>query len=167
MRQPRLALLALACSLALSACYQAPPPPAAPAATAPAAPAVPATTQAVVDPHSYAEPGKVRTTDLALDLAVDFAAKTLAGTATLSLEWLDQAATQLVLDSRDLTISQVDGLVDGHWVPLQFALAAADPLLGSKLTIETPQRPAQVRLAYSTSPQASGVQWLEPSMTAG
>jgi leukotriene-A4 hydrolase len=166
MRQPRLALLAIACSFALSACYQAPPPPAAPVATAPAAPAAPAT-QGVVDAHSYAEPAKVRTTDLALDLAIDFAAKTLAGTATLSLDWVDKAAKQLVLDTRDLTISQVDGLVDGHWVPLKFALAEAHPLLGSKLTIETPQRPEQVRLTYTTAPTASGLQWLEPSMTAG
>ena len=167
MRQPRLVLLALACSLALSACYQAPPPPAAPAATAPAAAAKPATTEAVHDEHSYAEPAKVRTTDVALDLALDFAQKTLSGTATLSLEWVDPTATQLVLDTRELKIESIDGMVDGHWVPLTFALAPADPLLGSKLTIETPQRPAQVRVTYATSPTASGLQWLEPSMTAG
>jgi aminopeptidase N len=167
MRQPRLALLALACSLALSACYQAPPPPAAPAAHAPTAAAKPATTEAVHDEHSYAEPQKVRTTDIALDLALDFANKTLSGTAILSLDWVDKAATQLVLDTRDLKIESIDGMVDGHWVPLKYALAAPDPLLGSKLTIETPQRPAQVRVTYATSPTASGLQWLEPSMTAG
>jgi aminopeptidase N len=167
MRQPRLALLALACSLALIGCYETPPPPAAPAASTAAKPAAPAATSAVVDPHSYAEPAKVRTTDLALDLALDFANKTLAGTATLSLDWVDGKATQLVLDSRELTIESVEGLVDGHWVPLKFALAAADPLLGSKLTIEAPQRPEQVKLTYTTSPTASGLQWLEPSMTAG
>ena len=39
------------------------------------------------DEHSYAEPDKVAITDLALDLAIDFDAKTLAGTATYTLEW--------------------------------------------------------------------------------
>jgi aminopeptidase N len=144
-----------------------------PAADAPATPAAPAAATApapaaVVDEHSYSEPGKVRTTDLALDLTVDFGKRQLAGTATHTLEWLDPAATQLVLDTRDLTISKVEGQgADGQWTPLQFALAPADKVLGSKLTIEAPQRPKQVRLAYTTSPQASGLQWLTPAMTEG
>src|SRR5688500_11391290 len=55
----------------------------------------PATVQpaALSDEHSYSEPGKVRTTDLALDLAIDFAKKQLSGSAIYTLEWLDQAAT--------------------------------------------------------------------------
>jgi aminopeptidase N len=74
-----------------------------------------------------------------------------------------------VLDTRDLTISKAEGLgADGQWAPLQFALApTADKVLGTKLTIETPNRPKQVRVTYTTSPNASGLQWLEPSMTAG
>ena len=63
-----------------------------------------ASTAAVLDEHSYAEPGKVLTKDLALDLNVDFAKKQLAGTATYTLDWIDKGATQLVLDTRDLTI---------------------------------------------------------------
>jgi leukotriene-A4 hydrolase len=144
-----------------------------PAANAPAAPsstAAPAAAQtaAVTDEHSYAQPDKVRTTDLALDLAVDFAKKTISGTATYTLDWLDQNANQLVLDTRELTIQKVEGQgADGQWKPLQFALAEADKILGSKLTIETPERPQHVRIAYTTSPNASGLQWLEPSMTEG
>ena len=123
----------------------------------------------MTDEHSYSQPDKVRTTDLALDLALDFAKKTLSGTATYTLEWVDPNATQLVLDTRDLTIAKAEGLgADGQWAPLEFKLAgAADKVLGSKLTIETPQRPKQVRITYTTSPNASGLQWLEPSMTAG
>ena len=96
--------LSLTAALAAAGCARDAAPtaaePANPAATAPATQAAPA----VTDPHSYAEPGKVRTTDLDLDLAIDFAKKTIAGTATYTLEWLDQNATQLVLDTRDLTI---------------------------------------------------------------
>lgn len=138
---------------------------------APAAPAAkpkPAAAATVVDEHSYAEPNKVAVADLALDLALDFDARTLAGTATLSLDWKDKAATALLLDTRDLTIEKVEGADGkGGWQPLTFKLAAADPILGSKLSIDTPSRNPQVRVTYRTSPQASGLQWLEPSMTEG
>ncbi|WP_256646115.1 M1 family metallopeptidase [Thermomonas paludicola] len=124
--------------------------------------------QSVVDEHSYAQPDKVRTTDLALDLAVDFDKKTIGGTATYSLDWIDKGATQLVLDTRDLHVEKAEGLgADGQWSPLKFALSDKDKVLGSALTIETPQRPAKVRVTYATSPAASGLQWLEPSMTEG
>lgn len=119
------------------------------------------------DEHSYAEPSKVITEDLALDIALDFDAKTIAGTATYSLQWKDPAATQLVLDTRDLTIEKVEGESNGAWQPLQYALATADATLGSKLTIETPARNAKVRVTYVTSPEASGLQWLTPEMTEG
>ncbi|TDK31607.1 M1 family metallopeptidase [Luteimonas terrae] len=119
------------------------------------------------DEHSYAEPEKVVTEDLALDIALDFDAKTIAGTATYTLQWKDPSATQLVLDTRDLTISKVEGEANGQWQPLQYALAEADATLGSKLTIETPARNAKVRVTYVSSPDASGLQWLTPEMTEG
>ena len=119
------------------------------------------------DEHSYAEPQKVAIADLALDIAVDFDAKTIGGTATYTLDWKDKAATQLVLDTRDLTITKVEGEADNAWAPLQYALAAKDPVLGSKLTIETPARNTKVRVTYTSSPEASGLQWLTPEMTEG
>lgn len=134
----------------------------------PAAKPKAAASAATIDEHSYAEPAKVAIKDLTLDLKVDFDTKTLSGTATYQLDWKDAAATALVLDSRDLTIAAVEGTdAKGAWSPLKFALAAADPVLGSKLTIETPQRNPEVRVTYTTSPNASGLQWLEPSMTEG
>ena len=121
-----------------------------------------------IDEHSYAEPGVVTTTDLALDLKVDFDSKTISGTAVYTLDWKDKSATQLVLDTRDLTIEKVEGeTAAGQWAPLQYALAESDKVLGSGLIIQTPARNAHVRIAYRTSPAASGLQWLEPSMTEG
>jgi aminopeptidase N len=123
---------------------------------------------ALHDEHSYAEPDKVRIGDLALDLALDFDRRQLAGTATYALKWLDPNATQLVLDTRDLAIAKVEGVdKQGQWTPLQYALATPDPILGSKLTVQVPQRNAQVRVTYTTSPDASGLQWLAPAMTEG
>ena len=158
--------IAAALGVVATGCQRSPSPE--PASPAPAAQPAAATAEKIVDEHSYAEPDKVRTNDLALELAIDFAQKQLRGTATYALEWLDPAAAQLVLDTRDISIQKAEGQgADGQWSELKFALAGKDPILGSKLTIETPERPAKVRVTYATSPEASGLQWLEPAMTEG
>lgn len=122
-----------------------------------------------IDEHSYAEPHLVRTTHLDLDLVLDFDARTLAGAVTLSLDWVDPDATRLVLDTRALAIESVVAVgTDGRTTPLAYELAdEQDPVLGTALTIQAPGRPARVRLAYRTSPRASGLQWLAPTMTKG
>ena len=167
MRRSHAVILSLATLLAMAACQRAETP-STPAPAAKKEAAMPAA-QAVVDEHSYSQPDKVRTTDLALDLALDFDKKEIAGTATYTLDWIDKSATQLVLDTRDLTIEKAEALdANGQATPLAFKLAdQADPILGTKLTIEAPTRPAKVRVTYHTSPGASGLQWLEPSMTEG
>ena len=156
-------MLSLAAALTAAGCARESAPP-----TDTATPPAAVQTLAQTDEHSYAEPDKVKTTDLALDLAIGFDNKQIAGIATYTLDWLDPAVTQLVLDTRDLNIDKIEGEArGGTWKPLQFALAEQDKILGSKLTIQTPERPAHVRVSYKTSPEASGLQWLEPSMTAG
>ena len=124
-------------------------------------------TAPVTDEHSYAQPHRVVIEDLALDLALDFDSRTLAGTATYTLDWKDGEAAELVLDTRDLTIEAVEGDAGSGWQPLEHALDDADPVFGSRLAIQAPGQPAQVRVTYRTSPEASGLQWLEPSMTEG
>ena len=121
-----LALL-LSCAAVLAAGCSKEPEPAPVAATPKPAVAAPVDR----DEHSYAEPQKVAIDDLALDIAVDFDAKTIGGTATYTLDWKDKAATQLVLDTRDLTIAKVEGEANGTWAPLQYALAPKDAVLGS------------------------------------
>jgi leukotriene-A4 hydrolase len=119
------------------------------------------------DPYSYAQPDEVRVSHLDLQLKLDFDQRQLDGQATLTLDWKDPKATSLVLDTRDLDIRSVDA-VDGNGkaTALTYVLAARDKQLGSKLTIQTPQRPHEVRIVYVTSPQASGLQWLPPAQTA-
>ena len=120
------------------------------------------------DEHSYAQPDKVRITNLGLDLAVDFADRQLEGHATLSLDWRDEEAGELVLDTRDLAIGRIEGRNGTRkWRELEFALAEEDERFGSKLTIAMPRQYEQVRIHYATSPDASGLQWLAPSMTSG
>jgi aminopeptidase N len=119
------------------------------------------------DPHSYAQPDQVRVTHLDLDLTIDFPHKQLDGQATLKLDWVSPKASSLVLDTRDLKIAKIEALgTDGKTTPLKYVLAPRDKQLGSKLTIATPTHPAQVRIVYTTSPQASGLQWLAPAQTA-
>jgi len=120
------------------------------------------------DEHSYSEPMQVVVKDIALDLTVDFDKKILSGSANLSLGWLNSNHKQLVLDTRDLTIEKIEGTTGRMaWQPLKYSLAPRDDIFGSKLTIEMPQAYGNVRISYSTSPQASGLQWLDAPLTAG
>ncbi len=120
------------------------------------------------DVHSYAEPDTVVIRDLGLDLRVDFARKELRGHADLALDWRDPAARELVLDTRDLEIERISGKrSDGHWLKLHWHLGERDPVLGQKLSIRMREPYDSVRIRYRTSPEASGLQWLEPAMTAG
>jgi aminopeptidase N len=120
------------------------------------------------DEHSFARPDQVRITDTALDLAIDFDKRQLSGTATHTLAWQDPAHRELVLDTRDLAIATVEARNGKRrWRSVDHALAAADERFGSKLTITLPRQYEQVRITYTTSPDASGLQWLSPAMTAG
>ncbi|MBV8518735.1 MAG: M1 family metallopeptidase [Acidobacteria bacterium] len=155
-----LLLVAAACKQEQSAVApsvaQTPPPSSAQTAAPPAF---------VHDPHSYARPDEVRVTHLALDLDVDFAKKQLAGTAALTIQRTRPNASTLTLDTHDLAIQSV-ALNPGN-VPAQFALATADPILGSKLTIPLQPATNTVVIRYASSPGARALQWLEPAMTAG
>ena len=117
------------------------------------------------DVHSYANTAEVRVTHVALDLDVDFAGRRLTGTATLQL---DGTAGAVVLDTRDLEIFAAETSPDGEtFAPAEFQLGAGDPILGAPLTVNLTPGTSHVRVRYSTSPQASGLQWLEPAQTAG
>ena len=119
------------------------------------------------DPYSYAQPDEVRVSHLDLQLKLDFAQRQLDGQATLTLDWKDPKATNLVLDTRDLNISSVESVdASGKTTALKYVLGPRDKQLGSKLTIQTLQRPHEVRIVYTTSPAASGLQWLPPAQTA-
>jgi leukotriene-A4 hydrolase len=164
-RRARALLLPALAALLVAACGRDAAPP---QAQAPADATKETAVQPHRDQHSNAEPDKVRIEDIALDLALDFDARQLAGTATYTLDWLDPRAGELVLDTRELMIESVEAESgDGQWRPLQFSLADPDDLLGSKLTINVPGREQKVRVAYRTAPTASGLQWLTPAMTDG
>jgi leukotriene-A4 hydrolase len=119
------------------------------------------------DIHSYSNPEQVRVTDLALDADVLFDKKIIHGAATLALDRKAPEAP-LILDTRDLTIEQVEAApAGGAFAAAKFSLGPADPILGAALTIELPANAARVRVKYASSPGASALQWLDPPQTAG
>ena len=115
------------------------------------------------DYHSYGNPDEVKVNHLILDLNVDFEKKVLKGSVELQFKRIQPEAKNLILDTRDLTITQVTA----NGKTLDYQLAAADPVLGSALTITLPEQTDSVTVEYHTSPEASGLQWLTPAQTAG
>jgi aminopeptidase N len=111
-----------------------------------------------MDIHSWSQPDRVRVRHLELDLDVHFVRRTLEGSATLHYDCL--FGRELLLDTRDLQIQSVENAAG-------FELGAADRVLGAPLRIHLLPGATWVRVHYSTSPHASGLQWLDPPQTAG
>jgi leukotriene-A4 hydrolase len=139
----------------------------------------------IVDPSSFATDAYT-TTHVALDLTVDFDRNVLAGSVVLTLARGAAALTGeepavLVLDTRALDIAAVHDADTNAALP--WSLAPAHVAFGSALRISMPAAGAaagavaaaagaaagvvRVRVMYSTSPAASGVQWLTPAQTSG
>lgn len=119
------------------------------------------------DVHSYARPDEVSVKHIDLSLDVDFQNHQLRGTAALDLDrHLDgsNVASELVLDTRDLTIKSV---TSGDGTELTWELGESKPFLGSPLTVQLPEGVEQIRVAYATDPSAAALQWLSPEQTAG
>ncbi len=115
------------------------------------------------DYHSFSNPEQIAVTHISLDLNVDFTKKVLTGSAMLDVERGDQNATTIVLDTKGLSIHSVSA--NGSSVP--FELGKADSFLGAPLAIELPLGVTSFKVEYTTSPDASGLQWLTPAQTAG
>ena len=111
-----------------------------------------------MDIHSWSRPDRVRVRHLEMDLDVRFDRKILEGSVTLHLDRV--SGDDLVLDTRALTIQSIENAAG-------FSLGAADANLGAPLTIRLEPGASWVRVHYATSPEASGLQWLDPPQTAG
>jgi leukotriene-A4 hydrolase len=121
------------------------------------------TTPDAVDAHSFARPLEARVTHVALDLAVNFEARRIAGTATLDIDRKPEAK-QIVLDDNGL---EIQGVSDASKRPLQFKVGAKDPNLGSPLTIDLAPQTKRIVIAYKSAPNAGALLWLTPEQTTG
>src|SRR3954452_7418587 len=115
-----------------------------------------------LDPHSYADSEQPRTRSIDLALRVDFGRRELAG--EIALHFHAPGTGPLDLDTRGLRIDSVRTLTGE---PLRYTLAAPEPILGARLRVDLPPRSEGARIRYATSPDATALQWLEPSQTAG
>ncbi|MEO7411276.1 MAG: M1 family aminopeptidase/hydrolase, partial [Sphingomicrobium sp.] len=120
------------------------------------------TTPDAVDVHSYARPLDARVTHLALDLAVDFEAKRVGGTATLDIDAKPGVGT-IILDDKGLEIEKI-ATADG--APLTYKVGAVDDHLGAPLEIAIGDA-RRIVITYKSAPDAGALQWLTPEQTAG
>ena len=157
-----LRMIAAATALLLAACQVETPAPTNDSAAAAPIIAPILDTPDAVDVHSYAKPLEARVTHLALDLAVDFDAKRMGGTATLDID-AKPGATNIILDDKGLEIEKI-ATVDG--APLSYKVGAIDEHLGAPLEIAIGDA-RRIVITYKSAPEAGALQWLTPAQTAG
>lgn len=111
-----------------------------------------------MDVHSYSRPADARVRHFDLDLEIDFERRILRGEIEIHFDRAPGA--DLILDTRALEILRVDNAES-------YELGPADPVLGAPLRIRPRAGDDRVRVRYATSPEASGLQWLDAAQTAG
>jgi len=119
------------------------------------------TSEDAKDPWTFARPEVARVTHVALDLALDFEARQVSGTAALDVLAAPGADT-IVLDSAGL---QVASVTDGLGNPLPFTAGEAVEGKGAPLTVVLGK--ARKIIVHYTAASAEALQWLAPAQTAG
>lgn len=117
-----------------------------------------------LDPHSFADSDQPQADYLAWRAHVDFDSRILRCEARLRLREPVAQSGPVDLDTRDLVIHSV---TDDQARALSFELAEPEPILGARLRVDLPAGAQEIVIRYTTSPEASALQWLDPSQTAG
>jgi len=133
-----------------------------PALARPDAPAPILTTPEAHDALSYAKPQVARVTHVDLDLTADFGAHVMHGTAALDI-LARPDAKEIVLDDNGLVIGKI---TDAAGRPLKYSVGANDEYKGAPLTVQIGAA-RRIIVTYRSSPNASALGWLAPSLTAG
>ena len=122
------------------------------------------------DVSSQSNPHEISISHMDLDILIDFPNKSVKGHADLTLKIQDPNSTRLVLDVTTLKIKSVTDLSDNQ--ALKTSLAEPNKILGTAFTIElgkkyTESDKPKLRIAFETVPEATALQWLDPSQTLG
>jgi leukotriene-A4 hydrolase len=142
----------------------------------------PRAAEGALDVHSHARPDEVQVVAMGARWRVSFEERALEGAVVLALT-RHRGDAPLRLDTRDLEVGAVeiasgaggswsgaptDLLESRTWERTPWSFGRSDPILGHELVVALPPDPAVtlVRIHYRASPQASGLQWLEPRQTA-
>ncbi|WP_337661436.1 M1 family metallopeptidase [Erythrobacter sp. Alg231-14] len=136
------------------------------------------TSEEASDDQTFAKPQEARVTHIDLNLAMDFDANTIGGTATLDILAAAEAS-EIILDSNGLRVSAV---TDEAGNALKFNLGETAEGKGEPLTIQLPAQKLErnseltegelapthrIVVEYMSAPEAEALQWLGPEQTAG
>jgi len=114
------------------------------------------------DWHSFAQPQVARVTHVALDLALDFQARRVGGTATLDLQ-AAEGAGEIILDTKGL---EIIGITDAEGDPLPYRLGEGDEIRGRPLAVRMGDA-RRIVVRYRSGENAAALQWLTPQQTHG
>lgn len=125
-----------------------------------------------IDPNTFARPDQAKVSHLHLALGVNFEKHIFAGSVLLTVDRVAPNATQLLLDTVDLTVDNVELVsLDGQSKSkLKWTLHKAVPEFGAKLEIDISPATGtsfKVQVDYQTSATARALQWLTPEQTEG
>ncbi|MBX7539641.1 M1 family metallopeptidase [Qipengyuania sphaerica] len=117
-----------------------------------------------LDTLTFAQPQIARVTHVSLDLALDFEAQRVSGTATLDV-LARPDAHEIVLDINGLDIVSVTDMRDKA-LPFTIGAHVEEEGKGAPLTIRMGDE-RRIKIAYRSGPDAEALQWLTPEQTLG
>ncbi|XP_046356909.2 leukotriene A-4 hydrolase-like isoform X2 [Haliotis rufescens] len=120
------------------------------------------------DPCSFSRPDLCAVVHADLDISVNFDKKVISGTVHITVEKKQAGVETIILDTRDVTVTQVSDKDSGQ--ELTYSLGEPTGTFGSKLEIKLPNgngKKYTLSIKYATSPKCSALQWLRPEQTAG
>jgi leukotriene A-4 hydrolase/aminopeptidase len=113
------------------------------------------------DPNSFSDPTQGTIKHIDFQFQVDFSVKVIQATAIYTMETRISGA--LYLDTRDLVIDRIHA-GDGD---LAWELDKSDDKLGQRLHLRDLDSIDTFTIEYSTSPNATALQWVSPEQTTG
>jgi leukotriene-A4 hydrolase len=120
------------------------------------------------DNSTLSNPNEVLSTIIHLDWSLNFETKQITGSATHSVVVVVDGSEFVKFDSFNLYISGVEI----NNIPAEYKEGKSSPSLGTCIVVTIPESlravgaEFDVKFHYSTSPQASSVQWLSPKATS-
>ncbi|MBI4714196.1 M1 family metallopeptidase [Candidatus Uhrbacteria bacterium] len=111
------------------------------------------------DPHSHYVPGQPKMTNVEWWVEVNFKQHVLKCRAHIQFD----AAGETTLDLRDISILSFE---DENFEQLHYTQLPSHSVLGGGIQFVVPES-REIWIWYSTSPNASGLQWLTPEQTSG
>ena len=117
----------------------------------------------IEDVHSFAKPNEAVITHLDWTAQIDFENKIITAVAKFDIDRKENIS-QIILDTKKLSVSNI---TDESGSNLNFIVGEAVEHLGKPLTVDLLGNSKSISIAYTTSPEAEALQWLNPLQTAG